>query len=313
MTKKPTIFVNIAAYRDMETYHTVRDLFEKAKYPDNLHVSICWQYNSLREEPFVLSDRKHQVSVIQVDYKKSKGACWARRMIQTLYNGESHFFQIDAHSRVIPYWDQALIDELAMCPSDKPMLSTYPNQYSLPNELGEMTAYKVIFEDFHNKVPTFHSRPCEPHELLAPSPTAVTTGGFVFAKAEAMLEVPYDPYIYFIGEEISMSARYWTHGYDIFTPTKPILFHLYGTPDSNKVHHWSDHPDWHDSYESSSRVRVLRLLGIEETTDARALQEAERYGFGNVRTLAQYEAFAGVNFRDQVLSELAKKGVTSAA
>jgi len=71
MTQKPTIFVNIAAYRDEETYATIRDLFDKAKHPDNLHISVCWQYNSLCEEPFVMTDRKHQVSVINIDYRKS--------------------------------------------------------------------------------------------------------------------------------------------------------------------------------------------------------------------------------------------------
>ncbi len=308
MTVKPTIFVNIAAYRDAELYPTVKDLFEQAKYPDNLHIAICWQHNALREEPFMIEDRKHQVSVIQVDYKKSKGACWARHMIQKLYNGETHFLQIDAHSRLIRHWDEAMINELARCPSAKPILSTYPNQYTLPNELGAMTAYKVFFKEFHNRIPTFASRACEPHELLAPSPSAVTTGGFVFAKAEAMLEVPYDPYIYFIGEEITMSARYWTHGYDIFTPTQAMLFHLYGTPDSGKVHHWSDHADWHDSYEQSSRARVQHLLGIEAATEARALQEIDQYGLGQVRTLTQYEAFAGVNFREQVFEDSATQG-----
>jgi hypothetical protein len=317
MSKKPTIFVNIAAYRDAEAYPTIMDLFEKAKHPENIHVGICWQYNSLREEPFLISDRKHQVSVINLDYKKAKGACWARHVVQKLYNNETYYLQVDAHSRFIPNWDTAMIEELDRCDSDRPILSTYPNHYTLPNVITDHGPYKLIFNTFHHKVPTFHSRSCTEEERLNPSLSPIVSGGFLFSRAAAMLDVPYDPYIYFIGEEITMSARYWTHGYDIFTPTKSMVFHLYVVPELTKTHHWSDHPDWHDNYEIHSRQRVLHLLDAEETTNAMALRDLECYDLGpygheTTRSLAQYEAFAGIDFKTQTLSESAKLGIPSA-
>ncbi len=308
---KPTIFVNIAAYRDAEAYPTIQDLFEKAAHPEHIHVGICWQYNTMREDPFMVRDHKHQVSVINIDYKKAKGACWARHITQKLYGGEEYYLQIDAHSRFTPNWDTAMITELARCRSNKPILSTYPNHYTLPNTIIDHGPYKLIFNLFHNKVPSFHSRSCDETEKAAPTLSLAASGGFVFCKGEAIVEVPYDPHIYFIGEEIAMSARYWTHDYDIFTPTKTLLFHLYTTPELEKIHHWSDHPDWHDTYESSSRARVLHLLGIEQTTDERALRELDYYSLGTWRGLAQYEEFAGINLREQTLSENAKQGVPS--
>ena len=30
-----------------------------------------------------------------------------------------------------------------------------------------------------------------------------------------------------MGEEIIMSARFWTHGYDIFSPTTSVVGHIY--------------------------------------------------------------------------------------
>lgn len=306
------IFVNIAAYRDPETYHTVLDLFEKAKYPNAIHVTVCWQYNSLREEPFVVTDRKSQVSVINVDYKKARGVCWARHMVQKLYDGEQYYLQIDAHSRFIPNWDEVLIEELSRCSSDKPILSTYPDHYTLPNTLVPQGPYKLIFNTFHNRVPCFHSRVCTEEEKTSPSSSAIVSGGFQFCKADAILAVPYDPMIYFIGEEITLSARYWTHGYDIFTPTKTILFHLYTLPESQKIHHWNDHPDWHTEYEHASHARVLQLLGVETTANARALTDIDRYGIGTQRTLGEYELFAGVNFKEQQFTDKAREGITSA-
>lgn len=312
MIKAPTIFVNIAAYRDSEAYPTIQDLFEKAADPSRIHVGLCWQYSTLREEPFQLRDRHHQISVINVDYKRARGACWARRAAQCLYGNETYYLQVDAHSRFIPGWDEAMIEELAKCPSEKPILSTYPNHYNLPNEIVDHGPYKMIFNEFHNQVPSFHSRSCEENERQIPTPSLVVSGGLVFTRGSTITEVPYDPYVYFIGEEISMSVRYWTHGYDLFTPTRTLVFHLYAEPESGKNLHWKDHPDWHDNYESYSRQRVLHLLNIENTGNPNALREMGRYDLGHVRTLAEYEAYAGIDLRGQTFSENAKLGNPSA-
>lgn len=53
--------------------------------------------------------------------------------------------------------------------------------------------------------------------------------GFFFAPANFLYEVPFDPFLpwIFMGEEISMSARLWTSGYDIFSPTINVLNHYY--------------------------------------------------------------------------------------
>ena len=313
MSNDRTIFVSIAAYRDAELEHTVRDLFERAKHPENLHIAICWQYNPLREEPFTIADRKHQVSVVNINYKKSHGVGWARRVLQTLYGGEAYYLQVDSHSRFIPHWDEAMINELARCNSPKPILSTYPDHYTLPNNLLDQGPYKLVFNTFHGNVPLFHSRHLTDAEKLAPSPSLIASAGFLFTRAQAILDVPYDPYVYFIGEEIGMSVRYWTHGYDFFTPTKTLMFHLYATPDvmAEKNFHWKDRPDWHDGYEIASRERILQLLGIATTTNSRATQHLERYGLGTARTVAQYEAFAGISFRDQTYSDNAKNGIPS--
>ena len=49
-------------------------------------------------------------------------------------------------------------------------------------------------------------------------------------------DVPFDPFLpwIFMGEEIILSARLWTHGYDIYTPTQPVLTHRYKRMDQPK-------------------------------------------------------------------------------
>ena len=56
-----------------------------------------------------------------------------------------------------------------------------------------------------------------------------------------MREVPYDPDLYFHGEEVAMSARLWTSGFNIYAPNRLLLFHLYKTEHTDQEHaatHW---------------------------------------------------------------------------
>ena len=41
---KDTIFVQIASYRDPQLLPTLKDMLDKAKYPDNLRIGISWQH-----------------------------------------------------------------------------------------------------------------------------------------------------------------------------------------------------------------------------------------------------------------------------
>ncbi|MEO5364549.1 MAG: hypothetical protein H7838_13125, partial [Magnetococcus sp. DMHC-8] len=126
-----------------------------------------------------------------------------------------------------------------------------------------------------------------------PAPTAFVGAGLVFAAAEMVREVPSDPHLYFHGEEVSMALRLWTHGYDLFSPHRVILYHDY--TDRGRRRHWSDHQDW-PTLNRRSEARFRHLLAVQQTTDAEALRDLERYGLGDRRTLREYERFADVDF-----------------
>ena len=53
--------------------------------------------------------------------------------------------------------------------------------------------------------------------------------GFFVAPARFLAEVPFDPFLpwVFMGEEISLSTRLWTHGWDIFAPPTNVVAHEY--------------------------------------------------------------------------------------
>ena len=82
--------------------------------------------------------------------------------------------------------------------------------------------------------------------------------GFLFAPASFLHEVPFDPFLpyIFMGEEISMSARLWTAGYDIFSPTVNVLNHYYVRRHYPKF--------WETVNRSGLRFYIVKIFIINE-------------------------------------------------
>ncbi len=125
------------------------------------------------------------------------------------------------------------------------------------------------------------------------------SANFFFAAAAVIEDVPYDPHLYFFGEEISLAARLFTHGWDIFTPNAVPIYHDYKRRPERRLH-WDDHLDWQNS-NRRSKARIRHLLGMESSKDPDVLDEIEKYGLGIARSLAEYEKFAGVDFQTRTI------------
>ena len=298
----PRIFVSIASYRDTECQWTVKDLFEKARRPERVFAGICWQFIAAEDaDCFEVRTRPEQCRVIEVDARESRGVCWARSRIQSLWKGEEYFFQIDAHSRFVQDWDEIMLEMLRACPSKRAVLSSYPAGYEPPNKLGKDIVTIILPKEFDDRgLLAFGSRGSPAAEAAAkPTPTPYIGAGTLFAPSAIIREVPYDPHIYFTGEEITLAARLWTHGWDIFAPNKVTVYHEY-TERPNKRRHWHDHKLWTELSDRAVK-RVRHLLDGEACKDAKALEDIGRYALGTQRSLAQYEAFAGIDFRRKLI------------
>lgn len=301
-TGLPTIFVSIASYRDTECQWTVRDLFDKARHPERVFVGLCWQFipgedNDCFEIP---SPRPDQCRVVEFDARESKGVCWARHEVQKLWRGEDYVLQIDSHMRFAADWDESLLAMLAACPSERALLSSYPPPYVPPDKLTENQLPVMYAKEFNEqKILSFHSRSMPLAEApAAPQPSAFCAAGFHFGPAAMIAEVPYDPHLYFLGEEVTLTVRLWTHGWDIFTPNRVVVWHDY--TERGRRRHWHDHELWH-RLSTRAGQRLRHILEIEATDDEEALREIERYGLGPTRTLAAYEAFSGIDFKRQLI------------
>lgn len=306
------IFVSIASYRDPETPATLRDLFAKAAHPERIFAGVLWQAVPGEDDdcmavpasvPFV------NVRGIQVHPCESMGACWARHRILTELRGDEEFvLQIDSHMRFVPGWDDHLLAMWALCNSPKAVLSTYPIPYTPPDNLGAPSFAILTAKAFnHRGVLMFLAR-AQDYSLRPskPLPNPFISAGFLFAPAAAFEEVPYDANLYFIGEEVSLAARLWTHGWDVYTPNEVVLYHFYGRT-TERPTHWADNPNWKNRDEDSlSRIR--HLLGMEVSTDPKVIANLAQFGLGTVRTLAEYECYADVDLRRQVIGPAAHCG-----
>ncbi len=296
-TDSPLIFISIAAYRDPQLGPTVADCLRKATYPERLRFGICWQHGP--EEQNLPFPADHRFRVIDVDWQQSRGACWARSEVMKLWQGEDWFLQVDSHCRFVPEWDEILLRTSAKTGSRKPILSTYASPFTpgdqevLLEAPMQMELQSFSAEGIPKLMPA--NIPWRQNDLISghrPRRARFLAAGFLFAPGSFVTEVPYDPELYFLGEESSMTVRAYTHGYDLFHPSQTIVWHDYIRADARK--HWGDHtsassaPKPWNELDQASRKKVRNLL-LGKPVGA--------YGLGSVRTLADYEAYAGISFR----------------
>jgi hypothetical protein len=318
-TKDDTIFVQIASYRDPELQHTLQDLFKKAKRPENIFVGICHQYDMkgdedkhLFEVPFPKQD---QLRIDEVDYRDAQGCCWARNRIQKLWREEKWTLMIDSHMRFEEGWDETavLLCKELVDQNYRPALTTYACPYALDEKTDKYTAkhtanMSVKFDALNTVIVSGGQY----LELSSSIPTPFFSAHFCFADSEIIKNVQYDKLIYFIGEEISMAARLWTLGYDLFVPHKTLVYHLYRLNDPNfkvnRVISTENDALW-ERRDAIARKRVAHIFQSPISGDEEVLSEIDQCGLGSKRSLRDYERFSGIDFQKRKLREHTKQGV----
>ncbi len=298
----PSIFVSIASYRDPDCANTVRDLFRKASEPSRVWVGICLQWVPESDaDCWPLAERPEQCRVDAVHAAESGGACWARARAQALWAGEDYYFQIDSHMRFVDGWDALLLDMLGECDSSKPVLSTYPLRFEPPDVFQRDTYVTVAAKLFESGGVLVQKPESEAMSRAParPSRSPFVAAGMLFLPARAMQETPYDPHLYFLGEEISLGVRLFTHGWDVFTPNRVVAYHDY-TVKPSRPRHWDDTGDPGRSIQRA-RARLRHLLGMQHSDDPEIVADLDRYGLGEARSLADFEAFSGADFHNRLL------------
>ena len=144
--------------------------------------------------------------------------------------------QIDAHMTFGKDWDRISIEGLKAAPSQKPVLSHYPPGHTMDlekmsNKPGSRLCGPIFApSDLESQIVRLEGNGMyDTIKLDTPRFAPFTAAGYFVAHSSFLKEVPFDPFLpwIFMGEEIIMSTRLWTAGYDIFSPAQSVVGHIY--------------------------------------------------------------------------------------
>jgi hypothetical protein len=303
------IFVSLAAYCDPVLPFTLARATAQAAAPQRLHFGVVDQ--SPADAPRVAAPAAAGgLRQLRMDLADARGPCWARAIAMTLYDGEDWFLQLDSHMDFDPGWDERLVAQAVAlgAPERGLVLSTYPDAFRFEDGrpvrhrptsgvLAQVLKPGAAFATDH-PVLSFEAHPV-PGER--PLPAFHVGAGCLFAPGRIVERFPYDPWLYFHGEEQALALRLYTHGWDLFHPPALAVHHLYNDAGSGappRPLHWDAAHDalrdtgwW--SLEQRSRARLAALVAGEDLGV---------YGLGSVRSLPDYAAFSGIDYVGRALA-----------
>lgn len=293
-----SIFVSIASYRDQFLPFTIQAALSQAAHPERLTFGICWQADENENLDEWLDDPRFRIR--KYPYQSSLGYGWSRTEIQKLYAGEQYHLLIDSHSWFAKGWDDNLIRQLESKPGKKPMLTTSSPPFQVDDE-GEVvipwagTEWDGVPLMRCNLVPPVGwidiqmstERKSEQHQK-----TALVCCNFVFTHGQWIREVPEDPAMINAAHESALSARTYTHGYDIYLPDEIQVWHLdYDCyPGGNRHKVWEAKSDQWQQDRTNNMIQRLYAL-LFGRGDPKMLG---RYTLGTERSLEDWANEAGL-------------------
>lgn len=251
-----SIYLSVVSFRDEFCVETLKEAFNKAKHPDNLFIGLvqqnceeekCRRGNKVGSDPdcynlFCSSatGKKYcndrQIRLLRMKETESLGPYIARYFASKLWIGEQWYMQIDSHMNFVQDWDALSIQMLEKAPSEKPVISHLPppNTSNLEEKM-EAPAPRLcgpIFatSDIEGQIVRLEgSYNYDRVKIDTPRFAPFVAAGYLIAHSDVLRDVPFDPFLpyLFLGEEILLSARLWTSGYDIFSPTISLVGHRY--------------------------------------------------------------------------------------
>jgi len=334
-----SIFVSVASYRDEVCPETLKSMFESAANPERLFVGLVMQNCNKDCKTGVIDKRgtikdagpdmdcykefcesevgrssceNQQVRLLSINETESLGPAQARYFATKLWQGEQWFFQIDSHCTFSDGWDKELLQEYFNCPTSNPkrVLTHYPPSPDVTDWKSSpgmrICDPKFATSDIESEIIRLDSSRTYDKEITGPRYAPFVAAGFFFTHSSFLADVPFDPLLpwVFMGEEILLSSRFWTNGWDIFSPSRNVLTHYYTR--RHKPRFWEtvgrvfQKPGIHNPIQLKVIERVKNLMGYPENHDdlifpQTLIAHKDLYGMGNKRRLDHFMNMVGIN------------------
>jgi len=301
------IFVHLPAYREPELIPTIKDALKQAKHKERIVFGICLQYNpDDKFDDLCEFENNENFKIDKIYYTQAKGLPYARYRINEMITDEDYILQLDSHHRFAKNWDTTLISmhNKLEKKGKKPILTGYLPYYN-PFDDTDRTMEPWLQEAaaFYPHGTIFIRPVGIPNwkNLKEPIPSRFISGHFAFARTEWAKEIKHDPDIYFSGEEINLTVRSFTHGYDLFHPHKLVIWHATMREERNGILVWDDQSkrgeDWW-TQQNKARAKIRQLFGVEDNG-----YDLTGFDLGKQRTLRDYEKYAGLNFQKKAMQK----------
>jgi hypothetical protein len=295
-----SIFVQIAAYRDLEVTPTILDAIKQSSGNHTINFGVHTVY--VDESEINVPDLPN-VKHAESKAPENIGLGIGRALAHQFYDGEDYYLPCDSHSRFVEGWDEIAIHSVLNYQIQgihKPLLTMYPANYWYPSATAKYVE-KDFLQKGHLSNISFHENPDQFRATRIPLQTAMgplkdenrfvksVSGGSIFTVGGFL---PFNTDIAFYGEEIWLAARAYTHGYDMVVPDEQYMYHLYYNHDkpaeiNKRKLLWSDYTDEFNALDKISKDLIFKTL-TEGTTGEMLL--------GTDRTIADYGLFAGLDF-----------------
>lgn len=90
------------------------------------------------------------------------------------------------------------------------------------------------------------------------------SANFAFGPTKCLMKAPYDPYLYFLGEEISLGIRLYMQGVTIVAPPINAIWTNYDRDNGRRGgFHWTDNSMW-GLRDKAARIRLNKLFSGED-------------------------------------------------
>lgn len=243
---------------------TLYNLYTKAEYPERITVGVVQQNEAVDLDchdhycSLMKADERYKdwdgcpysanIRMNRIEASMAKGPTWARAKGSQMLKDEEFCMQTDSHMDFVHHWDTKMLFMWSETKNEYGILSTYvADSGTLPDHEDGHHGTNGVYEVPHLCMVTLSGMygmvrvwgtKCMRNMMRPKMTNAIWGAGLSFSKCHAERKVPYDPHTphIFDGEEFSRAARFWTWGYDIYSPNRVLVVHNYHQSQVGSLH-----------------------------------------------------------------------------
>ncbi|RHY21615.1 hypothetical protein DYB32_009761 [Aphanomyces invadans] len=321
----PSIGVILTHYRDNEEcMQTLQSLYDTAQYSASIHIYLFEEVELGSNDDTTCFQLLCQTSPSICEYHATRihhkrrhaadhiGPGPARAIAESMVVQSRHkyFLSITTRLEFTPRWDVAVLAQWTSIGNPKALLSFAPpavRSKEWPTDssqqailcTGRITSIQSNIAVVAFNLPVLIADP----RASTPRLVSQYSEDFVFGPIKALIEAPSDPNVEFVWEGLAYyrAVRWWTRGYDFYSPTTDVVFEKYTRRSLHPLHPSLIHTIASDdtamarlvARQKESYIRIRRVLRFNSGEPPSS--KDEMYSIGSTRSLEQWVAFSGLN------------------